>query len=108
MLCRSYSADPVEILCARAFTDFRPGLKPHPEFTLRLDDWNRTQLMPKVYATVSDGDLDVHAEVTHDFEVGATREQIQYIVKQWLSSFFKFSEWVLEREVEYSGIGADA
>ena len=63
-----------------------------------LDDWNRTKLFPKAYTVLpDDGMVGICAEQCHDFEAGATRDQMKHTVGVWIDTLLRFAEWIDEQ-----------
>ena len=86
--------DQKEVLQARAYVDRRLLVEQRASIVMWLDEWHRTRMAPKAYTTLpDDGLLGVCAEISHDFEKGATREQIALIIGTWLSQITQFAQW---------------
>lgn len=87
-----------EVLQARMYLNRRFSVELRPTLALALDDWNRTKLFPKAYTMLpDDGIVGICAEQSYDFELGATREQIQHTVGVWIDTLLRFAEWVDEQ-----------
>jgi Putative bacterial sensory transduction regulator len=87
-----------EVLQGRMYLNRRFSVDNRSVVALLLDDWNRTKLFPKAYTVLpDDGMVGVCAEQCHDFEVGATREQITYTVGMWIDTLLRFVEWIDEQ-----------
>jgi hypothetical protein len=90
-----------EIVVARGALTQRPDVASRPRLTASLVDWNRTKLFPKAYTALADtGQLVVQADFAHDFEVGASVEQIIFMVWTWIGAIVEFSEWFTQNVVE--------
>jgi Putative bacterial sensory transduction regulator len=87
-----------EVLQARMYLSRRFPVEMRSTLALALDDWNRTRLFPKAYTVLpDDGMVGICAEQVHDFEHGATRDQIHYTVGLWIDTLLRFVEWVDEQ-----------
>lgn len=86
-----------EILQARGLLHRRFPVESRTALTAMIDDWNRTRIGPKAYTVLpDDGLVGVCCEHTYDFEVGATRAQIHYVVTTWLATISQFAEWLAD------------
>jgi hypothetical protein len=87
-----------EVLQARLYVNRRFAVESRGALTLLLDEWNRTKLFPKAYTVLpDDGMVGVCAECCHDFELGATREQLKYTLATWIDTLLRFAEWLDEQ-----------
>jgi Putative bacterial sensory transduction regulator len=87
-----------EVLQARMYLNRRFAVDDRTTVVHMLDDWNRTRLFPKAYSVLpDDGLVGICAEQCYDFEVGATREQLKYVVLVWVETLIRFAEWVDEQ-----------
>ncbi len=90
--------DDREVLQARLYLNRRFPVEMRPTLALALDDWNRTKLFPKAYTVLpDDGMVGICAEQCHDFERGATRDQIHHTVEVWIQTLLRFAEWIDEQ-----------
>jgi hypothetical protein len=93
-----FRGDEREILQARLYLNRRFAVELRPTLALALDDWNRTKLFPKAYTVLpDDGMVGICAEQSYDFELGATRDQIQHTVGVWIDTLVSFANWVDEQ-----------
>jgi hypothetical protein len=84
-----------EVLQARMYLNRRFPVEMRPTLALALDDWNRTKPFPKAYTLLpDDGMVGICAEQSHDFELGATRDQIHHTIGVWLQTMLRFADWV--------------
>jgi hypothetical protein len=93
--------DDNEVLQLRLYLNRRFPVESRPALALALDDWNRTKLFPKAYTVLpDDGMVGICAEQVHDFDVGATRDQIHHTIGVWVQSLLRFADWVDEQFVQ--------
>jgi hypothetical protein len=87
-----------EVLQARLYLNRRFSVDARSALALMLDEWNRTKLFPKAYTVLpDDGMVGVCAEHCHDFETGATREQLKYSIGVWIDTLLRFAGWLDEQ-----------
>jgi Putative bacterial sensory transduction regulator len=84
-----------EVLQARMYLNRRFSVDMRATLALLLDEWNRTKLFPKAFTILpDDGMVAICAEQCHDFEAGATREQLKYAVGIWVDTLLRFGDWL--------------
>lgn len=56
-------------------------LEHHDAIVQVLNDWNRDSLWPTAHVREEDSELVIYGEISAPYEVGATEEQIAYVVR---------------------------
>jgi hypothetical protein len=90
--------DRKEILHVRGQWHRQAAIERHGELLETCNEWNADRILPTVYTKVrDDGRISVLAEVTVDFEHGATDDQIGHTIAAGLSGGTQFFDWLDHR-----------